>query len=87
MRTSVENGTPGPKPDIPLPWEVFYEFGHMIFVGCVVTFGPRRAFDGTGRAENTLIPEQVRPNWRQSTMADLVHKIAIIDGPERPAPS
>ena len=27
---------------IPLPWEVFAGFCRMVWVGCVVTFGPRR---------------------------------------------
>ena len=42
MRTTIaEYKTPGPRPYIPLPWEVFCEFAHMILVGCVMTFGPR----------------------------------------------
>jgi hypothetical protein len=40
--TKAEYNTPGPRRYIPLPWDVFCEFARMIFVGCVVTFGPRR---------------------------------------------
>jgi hypothetical protein len=40
--TTAEYKTPGPRPIIPLLWDVFYEFARMIFGGCVVTFGPRR---------------------------------------------
>ena len=28
---------------IPLPWHVLSEFSRLVWVGCVVTFGPRRA--------------------------------------------
>jgi hypothetical protein len=38
--TTTEYRTASPRPCIPLPWNVFYEFAHMILVACVVTFGP-----------------------------------------------
>jgi hypothetical protein len=39
LKTSVTH----PRGSRPAPWYVFYQFSRVICIGCVVTFGPRRA--------------------------------------------
>jgi hypothetical protein len=34
--------TPGSTAYIPSPWEVLYQFARVVWIGCAVTFGPRR---------------------------------------------
>ena len=42
MKIAVVNRTTPPYSYVPLPWEVFSEFFRVIWVGCVVTFGPHQ---------------------------------------------
>jgi hypothetical protein len=41
MNTIRLQARPSSFMSVPLPWEVLYEFGRMICLGVVVTFGPR----------------------------------------------
>jgi hypothetical protein len=39
--STVEAGTTGLRPSIPLPWQTFNRFCRLIWDSCVVSFGPR----------------------------------------------
>jgi hypothetical protein len=44
----AQKTTPGSF--VPLPWQAFSEFFRLVWVGCVATFGTRRA--GTAKQEH-----------------------------------
>jgi len=82
MNTITPERTARPKPYMPSPWDVFYEFARMIFLGCVVTFGPRRGHRKNRLQEFTLLHSRLGSFTLEASTTEAVRD--TVDAAERP---